>query len=347
MRFIDEVEITTISGKGGNGCASFRREVFVPFGGPDGGDGGKGGDVVLYATSRRNTLEHLRGQKLYQATPGGPGQGAGRTGADGEDLVIELPVGTVVFDAETGQLLADLAEDERRVILCHGGQGGRGNTRFKTSTNRAPTRYDPGGPAHARDVRLELRLLADVGLLGFPNAGKSTLISAVSNARPRVADYPFTTLVPNLGVVSFGWEGSFVIADIPGLIEGASEGQGLGLRFLRHVERCTFFLHLVSCMDYGEDVPDPVRRYEIINNELRVFSPELAQRPQIVVLTKVDTLDEEAIEALRARFRDEAGVEVRAISAPLHQGTTELMQECWRRLAELRATLAEVDSPLR
>lgn len=332
MHFVDEVEIVCISGKGGRGCSSFRREAYVPFGGPDGGDGGKGGDVILLATTRRNTLEHLRGQRLYKARGGEPGFGGNRNGADGEDIRIEVPVGTVVVDAVSGLQLVDLAEDGREAVLCRGGRGGRGNIHFKTSTNRTPTRFDPGDPVEEKRVRLELKLLADVGLLGFPNAGKSTLIAAVSNARPRVADYPFTTLVPNLGVVGFGWEGSFVIADIPGLIEGASEGHGLGHRFLRHVERCRFFIHLVSASGVGEDVPDPVRRWEIINHELRAFSPELAERPQLLVLNKADLLSPEELEALLRRFEARVGQRPQVVSAALHDGTADLMKVCFARL---------------
>ncbi|MCB9760440.1 MAG: GTPase ObgE [Alphaproteobacteria bacterium] len=331
MRFIDEVEIRCISGRGGAGCVSFRREAYVPKGGPDGGDGGRGGDVVLVATHRRNTLEHLRGQRVYRARNGEPGRGRNQNGAFGDSVHVDVPVGTSVIEVDTGLELADLTEDGQEVVLCKGGRGGRGNVRFKSAANRTPRRADPGGDPEERFVRLELKLLADVGLLGFPNAGKSTLITAVSNARPRVADYPFTTLVPNLGVVSRGWEGSFVIADIPGLVQGASDGVGLGHRFLRHVERCRFFLHLISGSPIGEDPEDPVERYTIINRELRAFSPELAERPQIVVITKVDLLTDEDLAALIARFEAEADVTPAAISAITGREVDALMNDCWRR----------------
>ncbi|MCB9743803.1 MAG: GTPase ObgE [Alphaproteobacteria bacterium] len=341
MRFIDEVEIRCISGRGGAGCASFRREMYVPRGGPDGGDGGKGGDIVLVASTRRNTLEHLRGQRLYKAQGGQPGKSRNMTGRGGEDFLIEVPVGTMVIDMDTEQQLADLTEDGALVVLCAGGQGGRGNVHFKSATNRTPRRADEGGAPEDRRVRLELKLLADVGLLGFPNAGKSTLISRVSNARPRVADYPFTTLVPNLGVVSKGWEASFVIADIPGLIQGASEGAGLGHQFLRHVERCRFFLHLVSATTFDEDVKDPLARYRAINGELLAFDPELAERPQILVLTKADAVDEEALSTLVARFEAEEGLTPRVISSVTGDGLETLMNECW---AQLRDMLDEQDA---
>lgn len=308
----------------------------MPRGGPDGGDGGRGGDVVICATARRSTLEHLRGQHLHKARAGDPGLAKGCSGANGDDVIIEVPVGTVVYDANTDDLLADLTVDGARVVLCHGGRGGWGNTHFKTSTNRTPTRSDPGGPPEDRLVRLELKLLADVGLLGFPNAGKSTLISVVSNARPRIADYPFTTLVPNLGVVRRGYDVNFVIADIPGLVAGASDGVGLGHRFLRHVERCRLFLHLVSGVQYGETPEDPLLRYRIIQHELAAFSPKLARRAQIPVLTKADALSPEEIDTLRRRFREEEGLELRVLSSITGEGVADLMDECWIRLSELK-----------
>ena len=334
MRFVDEVEITCISGKGGAGSRSFRREKHVPYGGPDGGDGGMGGNLVLRATNRSNTLDHLRGRRVYQAKDGPPGSSNNMHGANGEDLVVLGPVGAQVLDLETGATLADLDHDEAEAIVCRGGKGGRGNARFKTPQNRTPTRSDPGGEPITREVRLELKLIADVGLLGFPNAGKSTFISTVSNARPKVADYPFTTLVPNLGVVSRGWEGSFVIADIPGLVQGASEGVGLGHRFLKHVERCRFFLHLVSVSSYAEPIEDPVERYHAINGELEAFSAELATRPQIVVLTKVDLVDEVTLSDLSSRFR-ELGVRVVGLSSVTNTGVKPLLDRCWRELGEL------------
>jgi len=331
MRFVDEVQITCISGEGGRGCASFRREKFVPYGGPDGGDGGRGGDVILVASERCNTLDHLRGRRVYKAKPGEPGQGQNKNGRKGLFLEVVVPVGTIVMDAESGLQLADLDKVDQRVVLCKGGHGGKGNIHFKTANMRTPTNAGPGGLSDEKLVRLELKLIADVGLLGFPNAGKSTLISSVSNARPRVADYPFTTLVPNLGVVSRGWEGSFVIADIPGLVQGASQGVGLGHRFLRHVERCSFFLHLVSVSPWGEPVEDPVERWKVINDELIDFAPELGQRPQILALTKTDLVDEETLQETIQAFRDE-GVEPMLISSVTNKGLKELMDHCWLRV---------------
>ncbi len=249
MRFIDEVEIIATSGRGGDGTISFLREPYRPRGGPDGGDGGRGGDIVLRASAQLNTLEHLRGQRIYKAKAGAQGRGRKMTGASAKPYVIDVPVGTMVFDQSTGDRLVDLTEDGSSAVVCKGGHAGKGNVHFKSASNRTPRKATPGGAAQERRLRLELKLLADVGLLGFPNAGKSTLISRISKARPKVADYPFTTLIPNLGVVNQGWEGSFVVADIPGLIVGASEGTGLGIQFLKHVERCRFLLHLVSMLE--------------------------------------------------------------------------------------------------
>ncbi len=332
MAFIDEVEITCISGKGGDGCASFRREKFVPRGGPDGGDGGRGGSVILRATERRNTLEHLRGQRRYKARGGTNGTSKNMHGRGAADLVVELPVGTQVFDVETGHLLADLDVDGAEAEICRGGRGGRGNVHFKSSANRTPRRAEPGWPGEQRRLRLELKLLADVGLLGFPNAGKSTLIATISGARPKIADYPFTTLVPKLGVVRLGVDESFVVADIPGLVQGASEGVGLGHQFLRHVERSRFLLHLVSASEADEQVTDPLERYTLLRGELERFSPELAQRRELVVLTKADAVDTEAIERLRGRFTEALGHPPFVISAVTRRGIDALLIACWRQL---------------
>lgn len=300
----------------------------MPYGGPDGGDGGRGGDVILVASERCNTLDHLRGRRVYKAQGGEPGQGQNKNGRKGESLEVVVPVGTVVISVESGAQLADLDSVDKRVVLCKGGAPGKGNIHFKTGNMRAPTKTTPGGEPDEKHVRLELKLIADVGLLGFPNAGKSTLISAVSGARPRVADYPFTTLVPNLGVVSRGWEGSFVIADIPGLVQGASEGVGLGHRFLRHVERCSFFLHLVSLAPWGEPIEDPLERWAAINAELQNFSEELAGRKQIVVLTKSDLVDAETVETVVAEFKAK-GVTPWVLSTVTQTGLKELMDHCW------------------
>ena len=337
MRFIDEAHIRISSGAGGNGCRSFRRVKFVAFGGPDGGDGGRGGDVVIVASHRKTTLLELRGKTIWRAKRGEHGRGKQQTGAGGDSTVITVPVGTRVFDDETGEILADLTEDEQHWIAAAGGAGGRGNLFFKSSTNRAPTKTTPGVPGEDKSLRLELMLMADVGLLGFPNAGKSTFISAVSAAKPKIADYPFTTLAPSLGVVKMGLDESFVIADIPGLVEGASDGTGLGHQFLRHVSRTRVLAHLVSLGEHDEGVVstgdeaefDAVRRYDALRLELERYDPALAQRPEVVVLTKLDLVDEEAVERLRARFREKTGQPVLAISAPLHEGTTELTRVLW------------------
>jgi len=306
MRFIDEATIRIQSGTGGNGCASFRREKYVPFGGPDGGNGGRGGDIILVATARRNTLMELRGHALWRAKNGIHGTSRMRNGANAKPVEIFVPVGTRIFDANSGEVLADLTDDEQRWIAASGGRGGLGNINFKSSTNRAPRKSTQGTPGEEKALRLELMLMADVGLLGFPNAGKSTFISRVSSARPRVADYPFTTLAPSLGVVDMGVEGTFVIADIPGLIRGASEGVGLGHRFLKHVQRTRLLLHLVSLGP--EEMESPLERYQAIREELVKFDPELAERPEVVLLTKSDVCSEAdtqaAADALRAEIGD-------------------------------------------
>ncbi len=281
MQFIDEVKIHAKAGDGGRGCLSFRREKFIPMGGPDGGDGGDGGDILLTVDSGLGTLLDFRYKIHYRAPNGAHGRGKNMHGKSGEPLVIRVPPGTLVYDQETGELLADLTDPDTCIPLLKGGQGGRGNARFATSTNRAPRHTQPGLPGEERWLRLELKLLADVGLVGPPNAGKSTLIAAVSAARPKIADYPFTTLVPNLGVVRYGGYKTFVMADIPGLIAGASEGHGLGTRFLRHVERTDLFLHLVDISPLQQD--DPLDNFDLINRELARHKPELREKPQLVV----------------------------------------------------------------
>lgn len=286
MRFVDEVKIHVKSGDGGRGCVSFRREKFIPLGGPDGGDGGNGGSVWFSVDTGLGTLLDFRYKVHYKAGRGGHGMGSNRHGKNGEDLEIKVPPGTLVFDAESGELLADLTRNDERRCLLKGGRGGQGNARFATSTNRAPRFAQPGTPGEERTLRLELKLLADVGLVGLPNAGKSTLIAAVSAARPKIADYPFTTLVPNLGVVRWGGYKSFVMADIPGLIAGASEGHGLGARFLRHIERTDLFLHLVDLSGMQEG--DPLENFATINTELKNHNPQLLAKPQFVVFTKGD-----------------------------------------------------------
>jgi len=286
MKFVDEATIEVRAGDGGNGCVSFRREKYIPFGGPDGGDGGDGGSVYLQADSGINTLVDFRHSRRFTAQRGGNGMGRNRTGKSGEDLVVRVPVGTIVHEDDTEELIGELLRDEQRLLVAQGGFHGLGNTRFKSSTNRTPRQSKPGTPGERRNLRLELKLLADVGLLGMPNAGKSTLIRAVSSARPKVADYPFTTLYPNLGVVSVSAHRSFVMADVPGLIEGAAQGAGLGIQFLKHLSRTRLLLHLV---DMGP-IADPVEDVVTIMGELAAFSPELAERARWLVLNKVDLL---------------------------------------------------------
>ena len=284
--FVDQVAIIAQAGDGGDGCSSFRREKYVPLGGPDGGDGGRGGDVVLETDPNLTTLIDLRYQKTYRADHGNPGKGKQMTGKSGKNLLIRLPPGTLVKDKDSGELLVDLKEAHQQYIVAKGGNGGHGNLHFQSSTQRAPRKLEPGWPGGSRNLFLELKLLADVGIMGFPNAGKSTLISKISNARPKIADYPFTTLVPNLGVVRLAEGESFVAADIPGLIEGAHTGKGLGHQFLKHIERTRLLLHLIDFSDLDKDAI--LSRYHKLQLELKRFSPELAQKPQILVATKAD-----------------------------------------------------------
>ncbi len=320
MKFIDEATIVVQSGDGGRGCVSFRRERFIPRGGPDGGDGGKGGDVLLKTTSHKRTLYHLQFKKHYKAPKGSPGQGSQKTGRSGTDLTIEVPAGTLVSDAESGEILHDLVVPDQVVRVARGGRGGQGNLRFKSSTQRAPRFAQPGEPGQTRTLKLELKLLADVGIIGLPNAGKSTLISMLSAAQPKIASYPFTTLTPNLGVVQVRGEEPFVVADIPGLIEGAHTGTGLGIRFLRHVERTRVLLHLIDASVL--DPEDPLAPYRTVNGELAHYSAALAQKPQLVVLNKLDVEGAEPLadlfcKALSART-------AMRISAATHRGLDEL-----------------------
>ena len=301
VKFVDEAEISVEAGKGGNGCLSFRREKFVEFGGPDGGDGGAGGSVLLRVNSNLNTLVDFRFQPLYRARSGRPGAGRNKTGAGGADLSIDLPPGTSVFDVATGELIADLREPGEPVTVARGGRPGLGNNRFKSSTNRAPRKTTDGAPGETRKLQLQLRLVADVGLLGLPNAGKSTLIRAVSAARPKVADYPFTTLIPKLGVVRRGAGRSFVMADMPGLIEGAAAGAGLGLRFLKHLSRTRLLLHLVEVLP--ADAGDPAANAAAIVRELESFSPRLAGKERWLVLSKVDLMGEGELVEIEAKLR--------------------------------------------
>ncbi len=328
MRFVDSVTIRVLAGHGGRGASTFRREKYVPRGGPDGGDGGRGGDVVIEASSALGTLLDLRYRKDVRAQDGKHGMGGLKDGRDGETIVVRVPVGTLVRDAHSLELLADLTEDGQRHVIARGGLGGQGNAHFKTATNQAPRYAQPGLPGQERNVTLELKLLADVGIIGYPSVGKSTLISVISNARPKIAAYPFTTLVPNLGIVRWRDYRSFVVADIPGLIEGASEGRGLGYQFLRHVERCRALLHIIEVTpEQGVDDSerDPVADFDRIVRELERFSPALAARPQIVALSKTDLpFVAEHIDRLRAEFT-ERGLEFLSFSAATRDGIPELI----------------------
>ena len=320
MKFIDEAIITVQSGDGGRGCVSFRREKFIPRGGPDGGDGGKGGDVVFITTSRKRTLYQFRFQKQFKSKNGAHGQGKRKTGKTGQDLVIELPPGTLVTDAETGQIINDLIKSGERLVLAKGGRGGQGNARFKTSTNRSPRFAQPGEPGETKKVKLELKLLADVGIIGLPNAGKSTLITTVSSARPKIGNYPFTTLTPSLGVVETDRGEPFVVADIPGLVKGAHKGTGLGIRFLRHIERTRILVHLVDVSAIDSD--DPLHGYDTINKELAKYNQKLAEKPQIVVLNKMDLPD--SLKAAKTFQSAAKGKKVTLISALTGKGVDDL-----------------------
>jgi GTP-binding protein len=340
--FIDSAKIKVKAGDGGDGITAFRREKYVPRGGPSGGDGGKGGDVWLEADEGLNTLLHFRYNPEYKAERGRNGEGGNKTGRNGADITIKVPIGTQVFDAETGQLLFDLIQHGQRVLVAKGGKGGLGNARFATPTRQAPRFHTKGHPGEEKILRLELKLLADVGLIGFPNVGKSTLISVVSSAKPKIADYPFTTLEPHLGVVDLGDFRSFCIADIPGLIEGASKGAGLGDRFLRHVERTKLLLHLVDVS--SSSGRDTVSDYEIINRELASYSSDLAKRPQIVVATKIDILEEpERINKLQQRALQDGRI-FTSISAVTRQGVRELMELVWQKLQELKKAEATLSA---
>ena len=322
MKFVDKAKIHVKAGDGGNGCVAWRREKFVPLGGPAGGNGGKGGDVILKADSRLQTLMDFKYKIHFKAERGQHGSGSNKHGKAGEDLIIKVPVGTVVKDAETGEVIADLTKEGQEVVVAKGGKGGKGNAAFKTSTNQAPDYAEEGEKGEEKWIELELKLLADVGIIGFPNAGKSTLISVLSNARPKIADYPFTTLSPVLGVVKLDIGKSLVLADIPGLIEGASQGAGLGHEFLRHIERTKFLLHVIDISDFRER--EPLEAFEIINKEMEQYSPELTKKPQIVVGNKIDILsDKEEINRLKKAF-EEKGYRFIPVSLATKEGIDEL-----------------------
>jgi GTP-binding protein len=337
--FVDEVDIHVAAGHGGRGAMSFRREKFVPRGGPNGGDGGPGGSVYLLANANLNTLLHFRYQKEFQAGRGAHGEGSNRTGRTGEDVTLEVPIGTVVFERHGGEVaqIADMTHEGERVLIARGGLGGRGNAQFATSTNRAPRRAEPGLPGEEKDLRLQLKLLADIGLVGFPNAGKSTLISRISAAKPKIGDYPFTTLSPNLGVVSLSDDRSFVVADVPGLIEGAHEGHGLGHRFLSHLERTKALVHVIDVS--AASGRDPVSDYEVIARELALFpgrdasGERLQDKPLIVAANKMDALDDRSrMQRLEAHAR-RASVPFFAVSAATGEGIGPLLEAMWQQVA--------------
>lgn len=327
--FIDRAKIHVQGGNGGNGVTAFRREKFVPHGGPSGGDGGNGGSVIIESTEGLNTLLHLKYNPEYKAERGRHGEGSKRQGQSGDDVIVQVPVGTVVVDEETGEVIHDFTHAGEKVVVAKGGRGGRGNAQFATSTNRAPRRHEQGRLGEERSLVIELKLIADVGLVGLPNAGKSTLISRISAARPKIADYPFTTLEPNLGVVDLGDYKTCVVADIPGLIEGAHEGAGLGDRFLRHIERTRLLLHLV---DVSGATKDPLDAYRTIIRELELYSPQVARKPQMVVATKLDALDDPQRLADFKHFCEEQHLEFYAISAATGAGLQDLIYAVKRRL---------------
>jgi GTP-binding protein len=332
VSFIDEAVIHVKAGDGGDGSAAFRREDGVPRGGPSGGDGGDGGSIVVVADSHLSSLLDFKYKRHYKADRGEDGRNKDQYGAAGGDLTLKVPVGTVIYDEETNEPIIDLDTDGAKFVLAKGGIGGKGNIHFATPWNQAPRTAEPGTPGETKTLRLELKLLADVGLLGYPNVGKSTFISRVSRARPKVADYPFTTLVPNLGVVRLSDERTFVIADIPGLIEGASDGAGLGLQFLRHVERCRVLLHIVEATFTTGPERTPLEDFDVINGELAKYAPELAKKPQVVVLNKIDAIDPKDVEEYRREFA-ERNIEMHAISAATGQGIDRALELLWGHLA--------------
>src|SRR6266436_4712765 len=341
--FIDEAKIRVKAGDGGNGCVAFRREKYVPRGGPSGGDGGKGGDVIMESSERHNTLVHFRFNPEYKAERGRHGEGSNCTGREGGDVTLKVPVGTIVYDEETGQKIWDFSRPDERIVIAHGGRGGRGNARFATSTHQAPREHEQGRPGEEGVFRLELKLLADVGLVGFPNVGKSTLISRISAARPKIADYPFTTLQPNLGVVVAGDQKSqvsFVVADIPGLIEGAHQGAGLGTQFLRHIERTRLLVHLVDISD-SSGRPDVVKDVEIILGELDRFGAHLAEKPMLMVASKIDAANKQKLAKLK-QYCKKKKLELFPISAVTGEGIEKLKWAMAEKVEQMREESRQV-----
>src|SRR6266404_3473444 len=340
--FIDEAKIRIKAGDGGNGCLAFRREKFVPRGGPSGGDGGKGGDVIMESSERHKTLVHFRFNPEYKAQRGLHGEGSNKTGREGEDVLLKVPVGTIVYDDESGELVHDFSSPDDSMVVARGGRGGRGNAQFKTSTHQAPREHEDGRPGEERTLRLELKLLADIGIVGYPNVGKSTLISRISAARPKIADYPFTTLQPNLGVAVVGQppdEKSFVVADIPGLIEGAHTGAGLGTQFLRHIERNRLLVHLVDVSD-SSGRPDPVKDVEVIAEELASFGAHLEDKPVIMVASKIDVANKEKLAKLK-RYCKKNDLELFPVSAVTGKGIDDLTYAIAEKVEELRLQPSE------
>jgi GTPase len=334
--FIDEATIRVKAGDGGNGCLAFRREKFVPRGGPSGGDGGKGGDIIMESSERHNTLVHFRFNPEYKAERGRHGEGSNKTGREGVDITLKVPVGTIVYDEETGGKVWDFSRPDERIVIANGGRGGRGNARFATSTHQAPREHEDGRPGEERIFRLELKLLADVGLVGFPNVGKSTLISRISAARPKIADYPFTTLQPNLGVVVVGDKSdvSFVVADIPGLIEGAHEGAGLGTQFLRHIERTRLLVHLVDVSD-SSGRPDVVKDVEVILGELDSFGAQLAEKPMLMVASKIDAANKQKLSKLK-QYCKKRKLDLFPVSAVTGEGIEKLKYAMAKKVEQIR-----------
>jgi GTP-binding protein len=340
--FIDEAKIRVKAGDGGNGCMAFRREKFIPRGGPSGGDGGRGGDIWMESSERHNTLVHFRFNPEYKAERGRHGEGDKKTGRDGEGIVLKVPVGTIVYDEDTGEMVHDFSHADERVVIARGGRGGRGNAQFATSTHQAPREHEDGRLGEERNFRLELKLLADVGLVGYPNVGKSTLISRISAARPKIADYPFTTLEPNLGVVLAGEKGkeeSFVVADIPGLIEGAHEGSGLGTQFLRHIERTRLLVHMVDVSD-GSGRPDVIQDVDVIRGELASFGAALEKKPTLMVASKIDVANPEKLKKLK-QWSTRKKLKLYPISAVTGEGIEKLKYAMLAEVEKVRKALAE------